>query len=123
MCDHFFSSVQSGDTQVCPLSLILSWHLPAWRGGCFSNPVFCTGMLPHAPEHTKSWKALTLLQLNLKILLPSTLPLFHCMAGGKILFSANEGENSSVNSKCSLKMGCTGEPKAPLLFHIHLMYP
>lgn len=80
-------------------------------------------MLPHAPEHKKSCKALTSLQLNLKILLPSTLTLFHCMAGGKILFSANEGENSAVNSKCSLKIGCTGESKAPLLFHIHLMYP
>lgn len=42
---------------------------------------------------------------------------------GKILFSANGGENSTVNSKCSLKMGCTGGPKAPLLFCIHLTYP
>lgn len=42
---------------------------------------------------------------------------------GEMLFSANEGEKGAVNSKCSLKMGCTGEPKAPLLFHIHLMYP
>lgn len=79
-------------------------------------------MLPHTPEHEKSCKALTLLQLNLKILLPSTLTLFHYMAGGKILFSANGGENSAVNSKCSLEMSCTGEPKVPLLFCI-LMYP
>lgn len=124
MCDCLFSSsVQRGDTQVCPLSLILSSHLPGWQGGCFSNPILYTGMLPHTPEHKKSCKALTLLQLNLKILLPSTLTLFHYKAGGKILFSANGEENSAVNSKCSLRMGCTGEPKAPLLFCIHLMYP
>lgn len=41
------------------------------------------------------------------------------MVGGrKILFPANGGENRAVNSKCSLKRGCTGEPKVPLL-----MYP
>lgn len=124
MCDRFFSSsVQTGDTQVCPLSLILSSHLLGWKRGCFSNPIFYTGMLPHTPEHKKSCKALTPLQLNLKILLPSTLTLFHYKVGGKILFSASGGENSTVNSKCSLKMGCTGQPKVPLLFCIHLMYP
>lgn len=80
-------------------------------------------MLPPAPEHKKSCKAFTLLQLNVKILLPSTQTLFHYMVGGKILFPANGGENSAVNSKCSLTRGCTGEPKVPLLFRIHLMYP
>lgn len=80
-------------------------------------------MLPRAPEHKKSCKALVLLQLNLKVLLPSTLTLCPYIVEGKVLFSANGGKNRVVNSKCSLKMGCAGEPKIPLLFRIHLMYP
>lgn len=106
------------------LSLILSCHHLGWQGGCFSNPLFYTGMLPHAPEHKKSCKALTLLQLNLKN--PSAFhsdPISLHGGRGKILSSANGRENRAVNSWCSLKMGCTGECKGPLLFCIHLMYP
>lgn len=43
--------------------------------------------------------------------------------GGQILFLANGGETSTVNCKCSLKMGCTREPKVSPLFHVHLAYP
>lgn len=41
----------------------------------------------------------------------------------KSLFLANGGETSTVNYKCSLKSGCTGEPKVPALVHVHLAWP
>lgn len=63
--------------------------------GLVSELLFQPHLLYRAPEHKKSCKALTLLQLNLKILLPSTLTLFHCMEWGGRFYSLQMKEKTA----------------------------
>lgn len=116
MCDHLFSSVQSGDTQVCSVTHSKLTPPGLARGLLFQPHLLYRDAAPcsRAQKDLQSFDCVAAKPENCSAFHSDPISLHG--SRGKILFSANGGESRAVNSKCSLKMGCTGEPKAPLLF-------